>query len=204
MARMSLLCVRTPSRPTPAPAAGEPISVAVLSMCSSSKSNTCARKGGTRRLSLSRAEHASQQAVSVLFLGSCAFVFACLASCQGPIVFPRGGVGGGGRGTISLAMFPRGCGDTVMGRRVLIKVGGWTTLVLRGRLKRSARAVQLFGRLAAVETRTLWYFGHHCCLVVGFDALGIWHFGIFTLFHPFLLFCTHFLPSSTTSTLFLG
>ena len=38
------------------------------------------------------------------------------------------------------------------------------------------RAVQLFGRLAVVETHTLWYFGHHCCLVVGFDALGIWHF----------------------------
>ena len=46
----------------------------------------------------------------------------------------------------------------------------------RGRLKRSARAVQLFGLLAVVETHTLWYFGHHCCLVVGFDALGIWHF----------------------------
>ena len=40
------------------------------------------------------------------------------------------------------------------------------------------------------------YFGHHCCLVVGFDALGIWHFWIFTLFHPFLLllhtFFSHF------------
>ena len=70
---------------------------------------------------------------------------------------------------------------------------------------RSARALQRFGRLAVVvETHTLWYFGHHCCLVVGFDALGIWHFWMFTLFHPFLLFCTHFLPISTTSTLFLG
>ena len=76
--------------------------------------------------------------------------------------------------------------------------------VMRGRLKRSARAVQLFGRLAVVETHTLWYFGHHCCLVVGFDALGIWHFWMFTLFHPFPLFCTHLLPISTTSTLFLG
>ena len=28
-----------------------------------------------------------------------------------------------------------------------------------GRLKRSARAVQLFGRLAVVETHTFWYFG---------------------------------------------
>ena len=68
----------------------------------------------------------------------------------------------------------------------------------------SARAVQLFGRLAVVETHTLWYFGHHCCLVVGFDALGFWHSWMFTLFHPFLLFCTHFSPDSTTSTVFLG
>ena len=75
---------------------------------------------------------------------------------------------------------------------------------LRGRLKRGARAVQLFGHLIAVETHTLWYFGHHCCLVVSFDALGIWHFWMFTLFHPFLLFCTQFLPISTTSTLLLG
>ena len=44
----------------------------------------------------------------------------------------------------------------------------------------SARAVQLFGclvqlfeRVAVAETHTLWYFGHHCCLVLGFDALGI-------------------------------
>ena len=63
-----------------------------------------------------------------------------------------------------------------------------------GRLKRSARTVQLFGCLAAVETHTLWYFGHHCYLVVGFDALEIWHFWMFTLFHPFLPFCTHFFP----------
>ena len=44
---------------------------------------------------------------------------------------------------------------------------------------------------AVVETHTLWYFGHHCCLVVGFDALGIRHFWIFTFFHAFLPFCTH-------------
>ena len=79
--------------------------------------------------------------------------------------------------------------------------GPWA---LRGRLKRSARAVQLFGLLTVVETHFLWYFGHHCCLVVGFDALGMWHFWTFTLFHPFLLFCTHFPPISTLSTLFLG
>ena len=41
--------------------------------------------------------------------------------------------------------------------------------------------VQLFGCLAIVETHTLWYFGHHCFLIVGFDALGKWHFWIFTL-----------------------
>ena len=76
--------------------------------------------------------------------------------------------------------------------------------IFGGRLKRSARAVQLFGRLAIVETHTLWYLGYNCCLIVGFDALGIWHFWIFTLFHPFPLFCTHFSPISTTSTLFLG
>ena len=75
---------------------------------------------------------------------------------------------------------------------------------VRVQCTRGARAVQLFGRLAIVETHTLWYFGHHCCLVVGFDALGIWHFWMFTLFHPFLLFCAHFFPISTTSTLFLG
>ena len=80
-----------------------------------------------------------------------------------------------------------------------------TNFVPRGRLKHSARAVQLVGRLAIVETHTLWYFGHHCCLVVGFDALGIWHFRMFTVFHPFLLFFAHiFLLISTTSTLLLG
>ena len=34
--------------------------------------------------------------------------------------------------------------------------GGWC-VNLRGRLKRSARAVQLFGRLAVLETHTLRY-----------------------------------------------
>ena len=54
--------------------------------------------------------------------------------------------------------------------------------------------MQLLGRMAAVETHTLWYFGHQCCLVVGFDASGIWHFWMFTMFRPFLLFCTIFSP----------
>ena len=88
----------------------------------SSKSNVYARKSGTRSLSLiSRAEHASQQAVSGSFCGSHALVSACLASCHGSVVFPRIGVGGGG--TVILAMFPRGCGDIVMRRWVLIKGG---------------------------------------------------------------------------------
>ena len=59
--------------------------------------------------------------------------------------------------------------------------------------------VQLFGRLAVVETHTLWYFGHRCCLVVGSDVSGIWHFWIFTHFY---LFAHIFLLISTTSTLF--
>ena len=67
------------------------------------------------------------------------------------------------------------------------------------RLKRSARAVQLFGRLAAVEAHTLWYLGHHSCLVVGSDVSGIWLFWIFTLFQPFPPFCPHFLLVFTTS-----
>ena len=67
-----------------------------------------------------------------------------------------------------------------------------------------ARSATMWACPAEVETHILWYFGHHRCLVVGFDALGIWHFWMFTLFHPFLLFCTHFPPISTTSTLFLG
>ena len=52
--------------------------------------------------------------------------------------------------------------------------------------------MQLFWCLAEVETHILWYCWHHCCLVVDFDALGIWYFWMFTLFHAFLLFCTLF------------
>ena len=67
-------------------------------------------------------------------------------------------------------------------------------------------SIILGGALSAVcaQCSYLGYFGHHCCLAVGFDALGIWHFWMFTLFHLFLPFCTHFLPISTTSTHFLG
>ena len=55
-------------------------------------------------------------------------------------------------------------------------------------------AVQLFGRLAAVETHALWYFGHHCCLVVGFDALGYGIFGCSPCFTHFYLFAHIFYP----------
>ena len=48
----------------------------------------CARKSGTQSLPLSRAQHASQQAVSGSFCCSCAFMFACLTSCR--FVFPQG------------------------------------------------------------------------------------------------------------------
>ena len=89
----------------------------------------------------------------------------------------------------------RGPGSVSVGfwaaRQLSLLGGGRSSQgALWGHLKHSARAVQLFGRLATVETHTLWYFGHRCSLIVGFDALGIWHFWMFTLFHPFLLFCT--------------
>ena len=56
------------------------------------------------------------------------------------------------------------------------------------------RAPQLFGRLAVVEPHTLWYFGHHCCLVGGFDALGMWHF---FGFHPVAPISTFLLIPTT-------
>ena len=54
------------------------------------------------------------------------------------------------------------------------------------------RAQCNYGRLAEVGTHSLWYFGHHC-LVVGFDALGMRHCWMFTLFHLYLFahnFCS--------------
>ena len=84
------------------------------------------------------------------------------------------------------------CLDTFWVGATEIRTHGGALSAARMQCACTARTVQLFGRLAVVETHTLWYFGHHCCLVVGFDALGIWHFWIFTLFHPFPLFCTHF------------
>ena len=62
----------------------------LLSMCSSSKSNSFTRKSGTQGLSLSRAGLAFQQAVSCSICGSYALMFACLALCHGSVVFPRG------------------------------------------------------------------------------------------------------------------
>ena len=56
-------------------------------------------------------------------------------------------------------------------------------------------AVQLFGRVAVVETHTLWYFGHHCCLVE--QVLMHWGYGIFgcsPYFTHFYLFAHIFYP----------
>ena len=68
------------------------------------------------------------------------------------------------------------------------------TLLPRGRLKCSARAVQLFGRLAVVETHTLWYQGDPYYLITRILVLllhRIWHFWGFTHspphFHQFSL-----------------
>ena len=64
------------------PAAGEPIQP-LLSMCRSSESNTPTRKSGTQSPSLSRAEHASQQAVFQLNLW-----FICPRVCMPCFVSP--------------------------------------------------------------------------------------------------------------------
>ena len=133
----------------------------------------------------------------------CFVAFLISTNSDVPRTFGMKQWGGGGRGIFpqnsSMSTVPQGGG--VGGglyspaSSVLFSNGSWGLLFVahcRGRLKRTARAVQLFGCLAMVETHTLWYFGHHYCFVVGFDALGIWHFWIFALFHPFLPFCTHF------------
>ena len=57
-----------------------------------------------------------------------------------------------------------------------------------GLLERSVYALQLFGHLAVVETHSLWYFGHHCCLGIIAD-MAFW---IFARFHPFLPFLQTF------------
>ena len=54
------------------------------------------------------------------FDGSYALVFACFA-WDTSFVFPRGG---GGEGTVTLGMFPRGCEDSVARRRLLSGGGG--------------------------------------------------------------------------------
>ena len=60
----------------------------LLSMCSSSKSSTCARKSGPQCLSLSRPEHQYPSKRFPGFCGSYALVPACLASCLRFVVFP--------------------------------------------------------------------------------------------------------------------
>ena len=72
---------------------GCPFEWPLLSMCSSSKPNT-PQKSVAQSLSLRRAEHASQQAVSGSFCGTYALVFTRFALCHAPFVFPGGGGGG--------------------------------------------------------------------------------------------------------------
>ena len=75
----------------------------LLSMCSSSESNTPARKSGTQSQFLSRAEHASQWTVPgsfVVHMPSCLYVLFCVArllhgnrGCEATVIwrmFPRG------------------------------------------------------------------------------------------------------------------
>ena len=69
---------------------GCPFEWPLLSMCSSSKPNT-PKKSVAQSLSLRRAEHASQQAVSGSFCGTYALVFTRFALCHAPFVFPWGG-----------------------------------------------------------------------------------------------------------------
>ena len=69
------------------------------------------KKSGSQSLSPSRAEHASQQAVSGSFCGSYALVFACFASC---LLCPWGG-------GVTLGMFPQGSEDTLARRWLRFK-----------------------------------------------------------------------------------
>ena len=66
------------------------------------------QKSGAQGLSLSRAEHASQQAISGSLCVSRALVFACFALCHVSFVFPRRG--GGGYGMVWYGM-PYGIGS---------------------------------------------------------------------------------------------
>ena len=107
-------------------------------------------KSGKQPMSLSRAEHASQQAVYGSFCGSDALVPHVLLRVTCLLCSLRGG-----GGTVILGMFP----GTVVHRWLLSKgLGGRVTFLAlvaspamtRGCFKRNARAVQLFGWLAVV------------------------------------------------------
>ena len=91
----------------------------LLSMCSSSRSNTRVRKSGTPSLMLSRPQHASLQAVSWSFCGSHALVFASLVLCL--LSSNRGG-----EATVTWGTFPRGCEGIVTRSRSLDKGVGNT------------------------------------------------------------------------------
>ena len=93
----------------------------LLNMCSSSESNTPERKSGRQSLFLSRAEHASQRAVPGSFCGSYALVSADMICFLSRILCIEIG---GGEGTVTWGMFPRGSEDTVTRRRLPCKGGG--------------------------------------------------------------------------------
>ena len=71
-----------------------------------------AKKSGTQSLSLGKAEHVSQHAISGSFCGS--YVMGPLHKL-------------GGKGTVIWGMFPRGCEDTVVHRQLLCNWEGGGT-----------------------------------------------------------------------------
>ena len=84
----------------------------LLSMCSSSESNTPARRSGTQSLSLKLNMYPNRQFLAHFVAGMplCLHVLFCVAD---PLHSNRRG--GGDEGTVSWGMFPRGCEDTVAG-----------------------------------------------------------------------------------------
>ena len=92
------------------------------SMCSSSGSNTPARKSGTQSLFLSRAEHASQQAVPGSFVVHSVLCLHVLPRVPRPLHSNRGC-----EGTVTwgiLVYVPGGCEGTVVRNRLLCRGGG--------------------------------------------------------------------------------
>ena len=88
----------------------------LLSMCSSSQSDTPARKSGIQSLFLSRAEHASHRQFLPHFLVHMPLCLHDLFRVAHPLHS-----NGGGKGTVTWGMCPRGSEDTVARRRLLCK-----------------------------------------------------------------------------------